>query len=489
MPVSGAHRRSPRWLHLALAATAVALSVAGLLIVGPASQSATGQSRIVTAQQGVVQSTVSGTGNMEPSTELDLGFKTAGVVSRILVSQGQEVAQGQLLAEVDPKGAEVTLQQARASLQAAEASRAQEEESGGEASSGNGAGSSGRGGATATAASNGEPSKDSQPASGSAGSGNGAATGQGGSPNRSTAAETTTPTSAAAEKPKQSAATREANLASARAAVSSDRLAVQSAEEALADTRLYAPHDGTIVSLSGEVGEAVSATGTSRASSSASGSSGGSGTGTGAGGRSGGGSSSTNSSSGSSTPFAVLANLQSMQVVTPLSESEVVHVHDGQPATVTVEALEGAKLAAHVSNVAALATSNSGVVSYDVTFTLSQLTSGLRPGMSASAEVVVKQEEGVSVPTSAISGGSVTVLRGGKRVRQPVLTGLAGNSSTIVLSGLSAGEEVVLPLARTSSTSSLLSRLGRGGGGGGGVLGGGLGGGGGGPIVFRAGGG
>jgi multidrug efflux pump subunit AcrA (membrane-fusion protein) len=462
--------------------------VAGVLVVGPASQSATGQSRIVTAQQGVVQSTVSGTGNVEPSSELDLGFKTAGVVSRILVSQGQQVAQGQLLAEVSPKSAEVTLQQARASLQAAEATLAQEEESGGETSSGSGAGSgsSGRGGATAGAASSGSP-----PASATAGSGEGAANRQ--SSRKAASTGQTTPTSTTEEKPKQSAATREANLASARAAVSSDRLAVQSAEEALADTRLYAPADGTIVSLSGEVGEAVSATGTTNASASSSSSSAGSGAGGGGGAsaRSGGGSSSSSSSSsssGSSATFAVLANLQSMQVVTPLSESEVVHVHDGQPATVTVEALEGAKLAARVTSVATLATSNSGVVSYDVTFTLDQLTSGLRPGMSASAEVVVKQEEGVSVPSSAISGGSVTVVRGGKHVREQVTTGLAGNSSTIVLSGLNAGEQVVLPVAHTSSTSSLLSRLGSRGAGGG-ALGAGALGGGGGAVFFRAGGG
>ena len=159
-----------------------------------------------------------------------------------------------------------------------------------------------------------------------------------------------------------------------------------------------------------------------------------------------------------------------MQLVVPLSESEIGNVKDGQTATVTVEALSGAKLAAHVSEVAILSTSSSGVVSYDVTFQLDQMESGLKPGMSATAEVVVKQAEGVNVPTSAISADTVTVERGGKQVRQRVVTGLAGNSSTIVLSGLKAGETVVLPAASstsssTSLTSRLGSRLGRGGGG------------------------
>jgi multidrug efflux pump subunit AcrA (membrane-fusion protein) len=165
------------------------------------------------------------------------------------------------------------------------------------------------------------------------------------------------------------------------------------------------------------------------------------------------------------------------------------NVKVGQIATVTVEALEGRKLAAHVREVAILSTSNSGVVSYDVTFQVDQLTAGLKPGMSATAEVVVKQAEGINVPTSAISADTVTVVRGGKHVRQRVVTGLAGNSSTIVLSGLKAGETIVLPSATTtsSSTSSLSSRLGSrlsGGGLGGAALGGG----GGGGAFFRGGG-
>ena len=122
----------------------------------------------------------------------------------------------------------------------------------------------------------------------------------------------------------------------------------------------------------------------------------------------------------------MLSDLSSMQLVVPLSESEIGNVKVGQIATVTVEALSGAKLAAHVSEVALLSTSSSGVVSYDVTFQLDQLAAGMKLGMSATAEVVVKQAEGINVPTSAITADSVTVERSGKQVRQRVVTGLAG---------------------------------------------------------------
>ncbi len=238
----------------------------------------------------------------------------------------------------------------------------------------------------------------------------------------------------------------------------SGKLTVQSDEQAVQDTKLYAPEDGTIVSLSGQVGETVSGSGTTKASSASSSSSGSaSGAAGGAGGSasgarsgstssSGSSSASSSSGSGSSSSFAVLSDLNSMQLVVPLSESEVGNVKAGQIATVTVEALEGSKLAAHVREVAILATSTSGAVSYDVTFQLDQMQEGLKPGMSATAEVVVKQAEGVNVPTTAISGGAVTVIENGKQVRRRVVTGLKGNSSTIILSGLKAGEKVLLPV-------------------------------------------
>ncbi|HEY8302972.1 MAG TPA: biotin/lipoyl-binding protein, partial [Solirubrobacteraceae bacterium] len=417
------------WLNYLLGFLCVCAIVAAILLVGPVAGGQSTPTRTAKAADGVVQSTVSGGGNLQPASQLNLGFKTGGTVTRIFVTQGEYVTEGRLLAELDPSNAEVALEQARASLQAAEAKLAEEEETGGE---GSGARSEGGGSSTAV-------------------------------------------------KTAVSAATREANLASARAAVKSDALTVRTDEEMLVDTKLYAPQDGTIVSLAGEVGEVVPASGTTKASGdSSSASSGSSGSGSsGASSRAGSGSSGSGSGSSgsgstgsSSSPFAVLADLSSMRLVAPLSESEISSVKVGQFATVTVEALEGRKLVAHVSEVATLSTSSSGVVSYDVTFQLDQLDAGVKPGMSATAEVVVKQAEGVNVPTSAITAGSVTVLSAGRQTRRRVVTGLAGNSTTIVISGLKAGETVVLPAATstrssTSLTSRLASRFGAGGLGGG----------------------
>jgi HlyD family secretion protein len=533
-----AERTGASWIVYALGALVVGAIVAAVLLVGPASGQQATQTRTITARRGVVQSTVSGSGNVQAASQLDLGFKTSGTITQIDVTQGEQVAQGQLLATLDPQSTEVTLEQAKATLQSAEANLAREEETDGESSSGQSSGSQSSASGSSAAAGSGSsattasiaaaptpsasspstssPTASSPPASSPSASS--PATPEAAAETRKRAATTTTGAAPSTSKTKAkrktggaessgssgsssanngsasgsssagssiSSATRAANIASARAAVKSDRLTVKGGEEAVADTKLLAPQDGTIVSLTGEVGETVSGGGTSRASASSESSSGGGSTAAGgsaatAGGGSSGSSSSSSSSGSSSASFAVLSDLSSMKLVVPLSESEVGSVKAGQPATVTVEALKSAKLAAHVSEVAALSTSNSGVVSYDVTFQLDQLETGLKPGMSATAEVVVSQAEGVNVPTSAITGGSVTVIHDGKQQRREVTTGLAGDSATIVLSGLKAGEEVALPLTSTSSSATnLLSRFaGRTGGAAGGLGGGGFAGGG-----------
>jgi macrolide-specific efflux system membrane fusion protein len=489
-------RATRPWLNYLLGAACAGAILAAILVVGPASGSQSAVTRTAKAAEGVVQSTVSGSGNLQAASQLNLGFKTSGTVTNIYMTQGRHVTQGQLLATLDPQSAEVTLEQAKASLQSAEANLAKEEETNGETTSAGQSSGAGAGNSSNASTASAPPASTTTPASATS------------TPSTTPTSEHTTPTSQVRE-PKEtkssssptatvSPATREANLASARAAVKSDKLTVQSDEEAVQNTKLYAPEDGTIASLSGQVGEVVSPSGTTKASTSSSSSGSGAGaTATGgastaarsaAGSSSSTGASSSSGSSGSS--FAVLSDLSSMQLVVPLSESEIGNVKDGQTATVTVEALNGAKLAAHVRAVAILSTSSSGAVSYDVTFQLDQMEPGLKPGMSATAEVVVKQAEGVNVPTSAISAASVTVERSGKQMRQRVTTGLAGNTSTIVLSGLKAGETVVLPAASsTSSSTSLTSRLGsRLGRGGGGLGGGGGGFAGGGATFFRGGG-
>jgi multidrug efflux pump subunit AcrA (membrane-fusion protein) len=171
-----------------------------------------------------------------------------------------------------------------------------------------------------------------------------------------------------------------------------------------------------------------------------------------------------------------------------LSESDIGSVKIGQAATVTVNAASGQQFAAHVTAIGVLPSSSgsSSAVSYPVTLLLDQSSSSLKAGMSATADIVTATTSGITVPTQALTGTTVTVVKNGKRSTRTVTTGLTGDSSTQIVSGLSSGDQVVVRSATVTPTSSSATGqqargLGGGGFGGGGLArpgGGGFGGGG-----------
>jgi HlyD family secretion protein len=258
------------------------------------------------------------------------------------------------------------------------------------------------------------------------------------------------------------------------AQVASAQSQVRTAQINLNGSTLTAPVDGTILSLSGAVGETVGTGGGLTAlapgssapqpSSGASSSSG----------AAGGAASSGGASSGGSG-FAVLGNIAGLEVVAPFAEADAAKVQNTQSGTVSFDALPGLSVPAHVLAVAASSTVVSNVTNYYVTLNLDQPDQRLKSGMTANANVVVSQAADVlMVPNSAITrlGGQayVTVLAsdGKTQTRVPVQTGTVGDSTTEITSGLSEGQRVVLPQLRLSNTSQTGGGRGLGGGGGGG---------------------
>jgi macrolide-specific efflux system membrane fusion protein len=407
-----AERRRRPWHLYLLSAVGVVLAVLALADIGPATSSARTSTQIVTAEQGVVQSTVTGSGNVAAGTEMNVNFQTSGTLSNVYVHVGEHVEKGQLLATLDQTSATLPLEQAEQNLLAAE-DQLSSAESGSSTSTGSTTGSSGSSSSSSTT---------SSPAS----------------------------------------------VASAQAAVDGAQASVGNAQTALGNTKLYAPTSGTIVSLASlSPGDTVSAGSTGNASTSSSNattSSSGSSSGTAAGSLGGSSTStSTSSSSGStSSAFAGIANTSKMTMTVPFSESDVGKLKVGQAATVTPDALSGVELGAHVTAISPTATTSSGVVSYDATLTLDQSDSSVKAGMSASAAVIVGQAQGVTVPNAAVSGtgslATVTVQSNGKRSQQQVVVGLRGNSRTQIVSGLTAGEQVVivttLPALSSTTTST-----------------------------------
>ena len=351
--------RRPALTTLALAALAAAAIVVAVLVVGsPAASSA--QERTATVERGVIQSTVSGSGNLEPANQTDVDFATSGEITHIYVKEGQHVSEDDILAKVDPAAANVDLAQAEADLQSAQDALVQAE----------------------------TPTTTTAQSSGSKGASSGSSSGSG------------------------SGATSTMTVAAAQANVDSAQLSVQSAEKARRRHDPARPHGGH-----GHGGQRVGRPDGQRrlvvrvvllvlVSSGSDGASV-------AGGLGGGASSSSSSASGGSS-FITLAQVSRFKMEVSLSESDIGSVKVGQPATVTVNAASGEQFAARVADIGVLSSSSSSgssssAVSYPVTLTLDQTAKSLKAGMSATADIVTSQVTGMAVPSQALSGSTVTV--------------------------------------------------------------------------------
>ena len=243
-------------------------------------------------------------------------------------------------------------------------------------------------------------------------------------------------------------------LAQARASVQQAEASYKNAQDSVAATILRAPISGTIATVNGLVGTAVS-------------SGGGSGSG-----------------AASSTAFMTLVDLSRPLVQAGFGESDAAKIKLGQPATLSVSALPNVQLAAHVVALDTVSTVVSNVVTYYATLQLDRSDTGVKPGMTVTATVIIGKADGVlHVPNASVRGangsGTVTVVDAkGVQSRVTVTTGLQGDDQTVILSGLKEGDQVV------TSTGSTLSGLATGAtattgfGGGRGFGGGGLGGGG-----------
>ena len=478
------------WPLFVLGGVAIAVIVLAIEEIGQPSSSARTSTQIVTAQKGVVQSTVSGTGNVEAGADVDVNFQASGTLSKVYVKVGQHVSKGQLLATLDQTSALLTLDQAQNNLTAAEDQLTAAEDASSSSST-----------ATSTSLTGSSPAtefvtyqtkrKTTTPTN--------TTTTTSTTPTRTTpTTTTTTPRTTTTTTPQTSASgsggsrssgsgststtSSAGSIPSAQASVDSAQANVHSAEQGLANTKLYAPIAGTIVSLASlQPGDSVTGGSTSSSSSSSSSSSGSSaagGTGTTAGSLGGSGSTGStgsSSSSGGSSSFAEIVNTGKMTMTVAFSESDVSKLKVGQPATVTLDALTGVELGAHVTAISTVGTTSSSVVSYDATLTLDQRDSRVKPGMSASASVIVKQAQGVTVPNAAITGSgslaTLNVVKDGKKVSQQVVVGLKGDTRTVIISGLQAGDQVAL----TTTLPSLGSSSGSSGSGGStGTLGGGI---------------
>ena len=180
---------------------------------------------------------------------------------------------------------------------------------------------------------------------------------------------------------------------------------------------------------------------------------------------------------GGTTSAIVIFSPGSYNLTGTVSDSQVNLVAIGQGVQVTPAGSTQALLG-KITLIAPAATVSSGVATFAVTAQLTDTSNAIRPGISASASIVINQVVHVlTVPTSAVhttaAGSTVNVLQNGVLKSVPVQTGASDPTRIEITSGLQANQVVVIAIVTSSVPSSNgTSVLGgggtRGGGGGGG---------------------
>jgi multidrug efflux pump subunit AcrA (membrane-fusion protein) len=112
-------------MNLILLAGLAAVGIAGYFALQTTTTSATGSVQTAPVARGVVLSSVSATGTIEPASQVGVDFYASGRLTSVDVKVGQDVKQGQVLGKLDATDATAAVKEAEASLVTANATLAQ----------------------------------------------------------------------------------------------------------------------------------------------------------------------------------------------------------------------------------------------------------------------------------------------------------------------------------------------------------------------------
>jgi multidrug efflux pump subunit AcrA (membrane-fusion protein) len=162
---------------------------------------------------------------------------------------------------------------------------------------------------------------------------------------------------------------------------------------------------------------------------------------------------------GAGTTYAIVIYTPgAYQVTGTVSDAQVNLVAEGQTVQVTPAGSTQALLG-KVTAISPAATVTSGVATFGVTAQLTDTSNSIKPGISATASIVVKQVVHVlTVPTSAVhttaAGSTVQVLVNGAPQSVSVQTGASDPLRTEILSGLKLNQVVVIAVVTSSVPST-----------------------------------
>jgi len=204
----------------------------------------------------------------------------------------------------------------------------------------------------------------------------------------------------------------------AEAQVDSDQVSLDLARQRLAETRVVSPVDGVVTQRAVQIGQIIS---------------------------------SGISNVGGGTTALVVSDLSRIFVLAAVDESDIGQVRPGQPVKVTADAYRNREFSGEVTRISPRGVNVSNVVTFEVKIEVTARDKELlRPEMTANVEILIDERSDVLLaPAEAIfrrAGKTwVTVQAAdGKRTDREVGAGISDGRRTEILSGLVAGDTVLV---------------------------------------------
>lgn len=384
---------------------AVAGLVAGGAYLSTVRGASTGidPSRLAEVERGPMTRSVVATGKIEPITKVEIKSKANGIIERLAADVDHRVQAGQVLAELDKENLNARLREARANLEAARAAlsaaEAQVRKNEIEAEAPDVAfarSAQQRAVALADQKLISQESLDQ------------ARTAYEQALNRQRAAQS------------QLLVSR-AKVDEARAQVAQARAAVERADEELANATIRAPIQGTVLTRDVEIGSPVS---------------------------------SILNLGANATLVMTLGDIGQVFVRGKVDEADIGFVRLGMPARITTESFRDQVFRGSVTQISPIGVEKDNVTTFEVEVSIDNPGQQLKANMTANAEIILEERaETLIVPQAAVSYDEARTpfvevadpLADGGRRRVPVKVGIGNGTRTEILTGLKAGEKVVLP--------------------------------------------
>lgn len=162
-----------------------------------------------------------------------------------------------------------------------------------------------------------------------------------------------------------------------------------------------------------------------------------------------------------------------------IAESDVAKVKAGQKVTLTFDSIPDVTFTGKIAGINKLGSVSGGVTSYPATIEFDSSSDQILPNMSVSGSIITNiKDDVISVPSTAVittpNSTSVRELKNGQITNVPVTVGISSDTDTEIVSGVNEGDEVVTAVINPTTTTgagtttSPFSGLNRGGGFGGG---------------------